>query len=375
MEKKPKIPVAKPQLLGREKELVVDCVESAWISSLGRHILEFERALAAFCGSSFGVATSNGTTALHLVLEALGLGPGDEVLVPSLTFVATAAAVVYTGATPVFIDSDPETYNLDPELIEAAITPNTKGIIPVHLYGHPANLEPMLEIAEARGLWVVEDAAEAHGAEVKINGQWSRVGAAATASIFSFYGNKIITTGEGGMVLCDDEELAKKLRLLRDHGMDPQQPYWHPVLGYNYRMTNLQAAMGVAQMERVEQILEHKAAIAQQYRQRLSEIAGLGLPPAAAWARPVCWLYSILVEPEFPLDRDQLRAFLTERGIDNRPFFTPLHQLPPYASGQKLYVAEDLSRRGISLPSGPAITPQEIDRVCDTLAEAAESAS
>ena len=221
---------------------------------------------------------------------------------------------------------------------------------------------------------MVEDAAEAHGAEVKINGQWRRVGAAATASIFSFYGNKIITTGEGGMVLCDDEELLEKLRLLRDHGMDPQRPYWHPVVGYNSRMTNMQAALGVAQMERVEQILEHKAAIARQYDQRLGGLAGLSLPPAAEWARPVCWLYSILVEPEFPLNRDQLRGFLAQRGIDNRPFFTPLHQLPPYASGQKLYVADDLSGRGISLPSGPAITPQEIDLVCDALAEAAESA-
>ncbi len=374
MKQAPNIPVAKPQLGQREKELVIDCVESAWISSLGRHILEFERSLAGFCGAAFGVATSNGTTALHLVLEALGVGPGDEVLVPSLTFVATAAAVAYTGATPVFVDSDPQTYNMDPALIEAALTPNTKGIVPVHLYGHPADMAAINQIAEARGLWVVEDAAEAHGAEVMINGQWRKAGSLATAAVFSFYGNKIITTGEGGMVLASDEELTKNLRLLRDHGMDPERPYWHPVVGYNYRMTNLQAAIGLAQMERVADILEHKATIGRQYDQGLGDIPGLILPPRAAWARPVCWLYSVLLEPEFPLNRNQLRVFLAERGIDSRPFFTPLHKLPPYAAGQEMPVAEDLAVRGISLPSGPAITPSEIGRVCEALAEAAEPA-
>ncbi|RJX34061.1 MAG: DegT/DnrJ/EryC1/StrS family aminotransferase [Desulfarculus sp.] len=376
MAKTPNIPVARPQLSPRERELVLDCVDSAWISSLGRHILEFERSFAQFCGARYGVATSNGTTALHLVLAALGVGPGDEVLVPALTFVATAAAVAYTGARPVFLDSESATYNLDPALIERAVTPRTKGIIAVHIYGHPANMAPILEAAGRRGLWVVEDAAEAHGARVNLTSQgWQRVGSLAKAACFSFYGNKIITTGEGGMVLTDDQELVARLRLLRDHGMDPQRPYWHPVVGYNYRMTNLQAALGVAQVERIEAILAHKAAIAEQYNDRLAEVPGLRRPPAEPWARPVNWLYSLLVEPGFPLSRDDLRLFLLSQGVDSRPFFTPLHLLPPYHSGQSLPVAEDLSQRGISLPSGPAITPAEIDQVCQALAQAAEAAA
>lgn len=374
MAQTPNIPVARPQLSARERELVLDCVDSAWISSLGRHILEFERSFAQFCGAGYGVATSNGTTALHLALAALGVGPGDEVLVPSLTFVATAASVAYTGARPVFLDSERATYNLDPALIDQAVTPRTKGIIAVHVYGHPANMAPILEAAEAHGLWVVEDAAEAHGAWVDMPGRgWRRVGGLAKAACFSFYGNKIITTGEGGMVLTDDEALVARLRLLRDHGMDPKRPYWHPVVGYNYRMTNLQAALGVAQMERIEDILAHKAAIAAQYNERLAGQAGLRRPPAEPWARPVNWLYSLLVEPEFPLSRDDLRLFLLSQGVDSRPFFTPLHLLPPYHSGQSLPVAEDLARRGISLPSGPAITPAEIDQVCRALVKAAET--
>ncbi|MEW5912500.1 MAG: DegT/DnrJ/EryC1/StrS family aminotransferase [Thermodesulfobacteriota bacterium] len=374
MAQTPNIPVARPQLSARERELVLDCVDSAWISSLGRHILEFERSFAQFCGAGYGVATSNGTTALHLALAALGVGPGDEVLVPSLTFVATAASVAYTGARPVFLDSERATYNLDPALIDQAVTPRTKGIIAVHVYGHPANMAPILEAAEAHGLWVVEDAAEAHGAWVDMPGRgWRRVGGLAKAACFSFYGNKIITTGEGGMVLTDDEALVARLRLLRDHGMDPKRPYWHPVVGYNYRMTNLQAALGVAQMERIEDILAHKAAIAAQYNERLAGQDGLRRPPAEPWARPVNWLYSLLVEPEFPLSRDDLRLFLLSQGVDSRPFFTPLHLLPPYHSGQSLPVAEDLARRGISLPSGPAITPAEIDQVCRALVKAAET--
>lgn len=376
MRKVPNIPVAKPQLSPRERELVLDCVDSAWISSLGRHILEFERSFAAFCGARFGVATSNGTTALHLALAALGVGPGDEVLLPALTFVATAAAVAYTGAQPVFVDSEAATYNLDPDLIEAALTPRSKGIIAVHLYGHPARMEAILHVAGRHGLWVLEDAAEAHGAQVRLSGwDWQPVGSLGRASCFSFYGNKIITTGEGGMVLSDDEELVARLRLLRDHGMDPQRPYWHPVVGYNYRMTNLQAALGVAQVERIEAILAHKAAIAQQYNQRLSGVPGLRPPPAQPWARPVNWLYSLVVEPSFPLSRDDLRLFLLKQGVDSRPFFTPLHLLPPYRSGQNLPLAEDLAARGISLPSGPAITPAEIDQVCEILAQAAKRPS
>src|SRR6266849_8650115 len=243
----PRIPVAAPSIGEEEMANVMEAMRSGWISSLGAFIGQFERDFAAVCGVAHGVAVANGTTALHLALVAAGVGPGDEVIIPSLTFVATANVVHYCGATPMFADSDPETWQLDPAKLEARITPRTRAIIPVHLYGHPCDMDAILELSARRGLAVVEDAAEAHGAEYR----GRRVGAVGTVGCFSFYGNKIITTGEGGMCVTDDAALAERLRLLRDHGMDPKRPYWHEVVGYNYRMTNLQAAVGVAQVKRL----------------------------------------------------------------------------------------------------------------------------
>jgi len=303
MDRRMRLPVAEPTVGERELQYVNECVLTGWISSGGKFVSRFEEMFAAFCASRYAVATSNGTTALHLALLALGIGPGDEVIVPTLTFIATANAVVYTGAVPVFADSEAETWNIAPSAIEAAITARTKAIIPVHLYGHPADMAAILDLAKRHGLAVIEDAAEAHGARY----QGKPVGSIGDAGVFSFFGNKIVTTGEGGMLVTDDAEIADRARLLRDHGMRPERRYWHTVLGYNYRLTNLQAAVGVAQMEKIESILKAKRDIAALYRSGLSGIAGLTLPPERDGAENVFWLYTVLVdEEEFGMGRDEL---------------------------------------------------------------------
>lgn len=361
---RPCIPVAKPLLAGNEALYVAECVSSTWISSQGRFVRRFESEFAEFCDVAHGVAACNGTAALHLALEALGVGHGDEVLVPSLTFVATANSVRYAGATPVFVDCETSTWNMDPDLLEAAVTPRTKAIIVVHLYGQPARMDEIMAVAERHGLWVVEDAAEAHGARYKGH----TVGGLGHVGCFSFFGNKIITTGEGGMVVTNDDDLAARLRILRDHGMDPGRKYWHPWVGFNYRMTNLQAAVGCAQMERVDAILKSKFEVAAWYREGLSGLDALVLPPDNEWSRSVYWMFSVLVnEPASPLDRDGLLAALGERNIEGRPFFYPIHVMPPYEAGLCLPVTEDLSRRGLSLPSYVGLTKAEVDLVCAEL--------
>lgn len=366
-----RIPVARTAIGQREKELVRQCLDSGWVSSAGEFIPRFETQFARFCGVAHGVSAMNGTCALHLALAALGIGPGDEVLVPSLTFVATANAVAHAGAKPIFVDSEAKTWNMDPAALQAAVTPRSKAVIVVHLYGHPADMPAILEIAERNGLVVIEDAAEAHGAQVLHDGKWRRVGSLGRVGCFSFYGNKILTTGEGGMLVTDDQELAERAAWLRGHAMDSRRPYWHEEIGYNYRMTNLQAALGLGQLERVDEILESKLQVASLYAKGLAGIDSLVHPPAEAWAKSVYWMYSLLVAEGFPTDRDGLRAALEEAGIGTRPFFHPLHTLPPYAQGQSLPVCEDLARRGLNLPSGPAISPEEIAQVCQAVRRAA----
>lgn len=270
-----RIPVAEPLVGEKELEYVTDCIKTNWISSAGKYVVKFEEMFSEFCGTRYGVATSNGTTALHLALTVLGIGKGDEVIVPTLTFVATANAARYCNADAVFVDSEPRTWNMDPEKIEEKITSRTKAIIPVHLYGHPADMDPILDIAEDHDLYVIEDAAEAHGAEYK----GKKVGSLGDIGTFSFYGNKLITTGEGGMLVSDNEELIEKARIYRDHGMSPERRYWHPVIGYNYRLTNIQAAIGVAQVEKVDRIIEAKRRNAALYTSLLSDIEGITLPP------------------------------------------------------------------------------------------------
>jgi perosamine synthetase len=359
-----RLPVAEPFLGELELRYVSECVLSGWVSSAGPFVARFEEQFAAFCGCRHAVATSNGTTALHLALVALGIGPGDEVVVPTLTFIATANAVTYTGARPVFVESERSTWNIDPERVAAAITPRTKAIVPVHLYGHPAKMDALLEMAHEHGLFIVEDAAEAHGATYR----GRPVGGMGDAGTFSFYGNKIVTTGEGGMVVCDDDDLAERLRMLRDHGTTPGRRYHHPVVGFNYRLTNLQAALGVAQMERLDEILAAKHRIASRYGAALEQVPGITLPPEQPWAQNVYWLYSILVdEGEFGLSRDELMGRLDAAGVETRPVFPPVHTQPAYTGGS-YPVAEELAARGLSLPSAVGLRDDEIDRVVDVIA-------
>ena len=356
------IPVAEPFLGEQELSNVIEAVKSGWISSAGKFIPEFEERFSALCGSKYGVATSNGTVALHLALTALGIGRGDEVIVPTLTFAATANSAIYTGATPVFVDSCPESWTIDPARIEEAITPRTRALVPVHLYGHPCDMDPVRDIARRHGLFVVEDAAEAHGAEYR----GRTVGSLGDVACFSFYGNKIITTGEGGMCLTDDEKLAARMRILRDHGMNPSRRYWHDMVGFNYRMTNMQAAVGVAQTSKMKEFIAKKRAIAQLYSQGLKELEEQGrlkLHPEMPWAKCVYWLYSILIQDSFGLSRKDLIERLQSAGIETRPLFHPLHLMPPYHTDTRLPIAEELSATGISLPSAVNLGTEQVEYI------------
>ena len=358
------IPVYMPSLDGREEKYVLDAVRSGWISSLGQYVTQFEQQFARFCGVDHAVSVSNGTVALHLALHALGIGPGDEVIVPSLTFVASANAVAYTGARPVFADVDPQTWCIDPDDAARLVTPRTRAIMPVHLYGHPAAMGEINALAARHGLHVIEDAAEAHGAQVdgRTVGGLGRIGS------FSFYANKIITTGEGGMLTTDDAALAARCRLLRDHAMPPQRRYWHEEIGFNYRMTNLQAAVGVAQMERIDSFIRRKRRIAALYSEHLCDTAGVVLPVERPGCRNVYWMYSVLIEPPYGRSRDELIVLLRNRGIDSRPFFHPLDTLPPYRGERVCRVAQRLSTAGLNLPSFPGLTDSQVVYVAETIA-------
>ena len=358
------IPVYEPFLSDKVRRYVLDCVESGWISSLGKYVPRFEAEFSRFCGVPYGIATSNGTTALHLALAVLGIKPGDEVIVPALTFVATANAVRYTGASVVLADVDPVTWTLDPESARRRITPRTRAIIPVHLYGHPCDMDPLVALAREHDLWVVEDAAEAHGARYR----GRPVGSLGDLACFSFYGNKIITTGEGGMVVTANPEWADRAAFLRDHAMTKTPHYYHPEVGYNYRMTNIQAAIGCAQLEEVDLVLQRKRAITAAYREHLSSIPGLSLAPEADWAWSVFWMFSVLIEPSFGRSRDAVREGLRAAGIDSRPFFVPLHELPPYRSADSLPVASRLGATGVNLPSGAGLIEDQVALICRALA-------
>lgn len=363
------IPVAIPDLSGNEEKYVVDAIRSTWISSTGVYVRRFEQEFAKLCGTRSAVSTSSGTAALHLALLALDVRPGDEVLVPSLTYVATANAVRYVGAEPVFVDVDPNTWCIDPTKIEDSVTPRARGIIPVDLYGHPADMDAINHFAAIHGLWVLEDAAEAHGGRYK----GRPVGSLARMATFSFYGNKILTSGEGGAIAVQDPQLELRLRTLRGQGMDPERRYYFPVTGYNFRLTNVACAILCAQIERREQMIARRREIYALYEAGLAGIPGIGIQPVAPWAELVPWLFSITVEErEYGRSRDELSAFLAERGIDTRPFFHPLHRLPPFreasrARGENLPVTDQLSMSGLNLPTYPAMTSVQIDRVIEAI--------
>ncbi len=362
----PRISVAAPRLDGKEREYVLECMDTTWISSVGRFISEFEKAFAEYCGVRNAIACNNGTTALHLALVALDIGPGDEVIVPSLTYIASANAVTYCGATPVLIDNDPGTFNLDPAKLEALITPRTKAIMPVHLYGQICDMDPILEIAKKHNLFVVEDAAEAVGATYK--GKTS--GSLGTCATFSFFGNKIITTGEGGMITTDDDALAAKMRLLRGQGMDPNRRYWFPIVGYNYRMTNIQAAIGLAQLERVEEHLAARARVVGWYEEKIGRLGNRVTKPfVAPTGRHVFWMYTVRLGEGLSTSRDQVIKDLDALGIESRPVFHPMHVMPPYAhlATGDLTQAELCGADGLNLPTHAGLSEADIDRVIDAL--------
>lgn len=346
---------------------VQECLETGWISSIGRFIPEFEKSFAQIAGTSQAVATNNGTTALHVALVALGVKAGDEIIIPTVTYVATANAVRYCGAIPVLADVSPGTLNLNPSELARLLTPRTKGVISVHLYGIPADVLSIGKFCADNDLFHLEDAAESHGATV--NGQ--PVGSFGDAAIFSFFGNKIVTTGEGGAVTTNSDVLAERVRLLRGQGMDPNRRYWFPEIGYNYRMTNIQAAIGVAQLERFAEIMQSRREIANHYDSRLSELSGqLDRVVIPDGVRSVPWLQNVYLAEGDAGRRDAVMSMLSESGVPSRPVFYPMHVLPAFAQTSPFPVADDWTARGISLPLHSALTMDEVDRVCDQLSAA-----
>ena len=364
------IPVCEPDLLGNEKTYVVDAIQSGWISGLGSYVDKFEKSFAEFCNVDHAISCTSGTSALHLALAALSIGSGDEVILPAHTMIATCNSVLYCNAKPVLIDSELETWNMDVTKIEEKITSDTKAIIVVHTYGHPIDMDPVLDIAKDYDLYVIEDAAEAHGAHYK----GKKVGSIGDVGCFSFYANKIVTTGEGGMVTTFDSRLAEKIRTLRDHAFSKEKHFWHRYIGFNYRMANLQAAVGCAQMERIEAFIEKKRTNARLYN-KLLEGSYLILPPEQDWAYNVFWMYGLIVPPT--VSRDLTMDGLKKKGIETRTFFIPMHQQPVYKrmglfKGEKYQTADYLSEYGMYLPSSVKLTEEEIKYVAESVREELE---
>jgi perosamine synthetase len=356
------VQVARPDLSHGEFRLALDAFLSSWISSSGSYIRQFQDRFAALVGRRHGIAVSNGTCALHLALRALGIGPGDEVILPDLTFAATANAVLHCGATPVIVDVDPVTWGISPQTLAPALTPRTRALLPVHLYGRPAAMTPLIELARGRGLHVIEDCAEAIGARHagRLVGSFGDVGC------FSFFANKTITTGEGGMCLTDDEGLAERLCELRDHGMVKGRRYWHERVGFNYRMTNPQAAIGVAQLERIGGIFARNRRLEALYRAHLADLPGLSFPPPLADGdQAAVWLASVLVPPG---QRARMIETALRAEIELRPFFHPLSEMPPYrAFARDCPVSRALSQSGLSLPTSNAVDAKVVDKLKNAL--------
>jgi perosamine synthetase len=369
------IPVCEPTLGGNEAKYVQQAIETNWISSAGQFIRDFEARFAEFCGVKYGIACANGTVAMHLAMATLGLEPGDEVIIPTFTMIATANAVTYCGAKPVLVDMEPNYWQMDVDQVERKIGARTRAIVPVHIYGHPTDMDPLRGLADKHGLLLIEDAAEAHGAEYK----GRRAGGLGDAAGFSFYGNKIITTGEGGMVTTDNREIARLAWNLRDHAFSHERHFWHKYVGFNYRMTNLQAAVGLAQLEQLDGFVAARRQHALEYNCRLDGIPGIRTPREAFYAKNVYWMYGIMVsEEEYGMSRDELRRVLAENGIETRTFFIPMHCQPVYwqqYKGERYPVAEDLCRRGFYLPSASSLTLDEIEYVAGVIREACPALS
>ena len=365
------IPVCEPVLGEEEKKEVMECMDSGWISSLGKKVEEFEEKFAEKVGAKYGVAVTSGTTALHLALHTLGIKEGDEVIIPTFTMIATANAVRYCGAKPVLVDSEPRTWNIDVEKIEERITSRTRAIMPIHTYGHPAEMDKILQLAKKYDLWVIEDAAEAHGAEYK----GRKVGSIGDCACFSFYANKIITTGEGGMITTNNREIWERARNLRDHAFSEERHFWHKILGFNYRMTALQAAVGLGQIKRFENMVERRIQNARLYTSLLKDIEGIELPPETPGIKNVFWMYGIRIKDSFGISRDELRRKLAEKGIETRTFFIPIHLQPIYWPDyreENFPVAEELCKEGVYLPSSSSLKEEEIKFVVESIKDIAK---
>lgn len=364
-----RIPVYQPDLSGREREYVLDCLDSTWISSKGRYLAEFEAGFAAWTGVSHAAAVCNGTVALHLALAALDIGPGDEVIVPSFTYVATANAVRYVGAQPIFVDSDASTWQPCFDAVAAAVTPRTRAVLAVHLYGGACDVARLRELCDARGLLLVEDCAEAIG--TRLHGR--HVGTYGDVATFSFFGNKTLTTGEGGMVAARDPEIDRRVRHLRGQGLAPDREYWHDIIGFNYRMTNLCAAIGLGQLERLDAIVAAKQALGRRYTVALAgSRAQLQAPTSGEESS--YWMYTLLAPDESR--RDAARRALAEAGIETRPTFNPVHRMPMFADARAhCPIADDLAARGMNLPSWHRLPDEAVAEIALILSAALEPAS
>lgn len=360
-----RISIANPVFNGNEKKYLMECIDTGWVSANGRFVTEFEEKFAEFCGTNYALSCSNGTVSLHLILAAMGIKPGDEVIMPTLTYIATANSVRYCGATPVFVDSVEGTFNIDPSKIEEKITDRTKAIMPVHLYGLAADMGPLMEISEKYNIPIIEDAAEAHGAEY--NGK--RVGGFGLAASFSFFGNKVITSGEGGMVTTNDGELYKRMKLLKGQAVSPEKRYWHVDVGYNYRMTNMQAAIGLGQLENIDWHMGQRVRVAGLYGKHLQGLEEyVKLQEVPENCRSVYWMSNVILQDAVKKSRDQVMEEMEGCNIEMRPVFYPMHIMPPYYSGAGRFpVAEKLGERGISLPSHAGLGEEEVKYICSCL--------
>lgn len=359
------IPVCEPVLSTRERELLLDCYDQGWVSSYGPYVERFEESWSRYCGRRHGVAVSSGTAALYVAVELLDLQPGDEVIMPAFTIISCAGAVVAKGGVPVLVDSDPLTWQMRADQIPGKISNHTRAIMAVHIYGHPVDMDPILQLAQDYQLAVIEDAAEAHGARYK----GRLCGSLGDISVFSFYANKLITTGEGGMLLTDRDEMAARARSFRNLCFQSSRRFLHEAIGGNYRLTNLQAAIGLGQIERIDAIVEKKRSIAQAYQERLTGIDGLQLPAEASWARNIYWVYGVVVDEGLGVDAGQLAKRLQAKGVETRPFFLGMHEQPVFRKmglflTDEFPVAERLSRQGLYLPSGLSLRADDIDYIC-----------
>jgi perosamine synthetase len=363
------IPVNEPLLDGNEENYVTECIRSGWISAEGPFLHRFEEEFAAKVGRKYAIAVGNGSLALDAAVAALGIGSGDEVIQPTFTIISCAAALVRAGAVPVVVDCDPLTWNMDPSHVEAMVTNRTKAILVAHTYGLPADIDPILDIAARRGLLVIEDAAEMHGQTYK----GRRCGSFGELSTFSFYANKHVTTGEGGMILTDNEHIAERCRRLRNLCFQPERRFVHEELGWNMRMSSIQAAIGLAQLERLDEFVERKRKMGRLYTQLLCHLTTLQLPLASTdYAENIYWVYGVVLKPEAELQARELMEKLDELGVGTRPFFWPMHEQPVFRKmglfkNTSCPVAENIARRGFYLPSGLALTESQITRVVEAV--------